>query len=225
MSDEPHSDSDDARRVPNPTVERLSVYARVLASFRRDDGVTTSSNVLAQRTGFSAAQIRRDLAVFGQFGMRGRGYDIASLRARLDEILGVHIPRRVALVGAGNLGLALLGYTGFREHNFDIVAAFDVAPGRVGANAPGGIPIHHLDDLPHVASAERVEIAVLAVPVTAAQATLDAVARAGIQAVLNFAPTRLDPPEGVRLRNVDLSVELEALSFYLAHESDTPAER
>lgn len=196
------------------------MYARVLASLQREDGVTTSSSVIGERTGFSAAQIRRDLALFGQFGTRGRGYEIAELRARLDEILGVHIARRVALVGSGNLGSALLGYTGFREHNFDIVAAFDVSPTRVGAKAPGGVPIHHLDDLPHVASAEKVEIAILAVPVEAAQATLDAVARAGIHAVLNFAPKRLEPPAGVRLRNVDLSVELEALSFYLAHESD-----
>ena len=209
--------SDLTRRIPNPTVERLSVYARVLATLQRDGCVTTSSSIVAERTGFSAAQIRRDLALFGQFGTRGRGYEIASLRAQLDEILGVHIARRVALVGAGNLGSALLGYSGFRDHNFRIVAAFDVSPTRVGSSAPGGVPIHHLDDLPHVASAERVEIAILAVPTEAAQATLDAVARGGIQAVLNFAPKRLDAPPGVRLRNVDLSVELEALSFYLTH--------
>lgn len=222
MSDEPQLSRAAAvpRRVPNPTVGRLSVYARVLASLQGDEGATTSSGVLGERTGFSAAQIRRDLALFGQFGTRGRGYDISSLRARLDEILGVHIARRVALVGSGNLGTALLGYTGFREHNFEIVAAFDVAPSRVGSKAPGGVPIHHLDDLPHVASAENVEIAILAVPVDAAQATLNAVARAGIHAVLNFAPTRLEAPEGVRLRNVDLSVELEALSFYLANSPD-----
>ncbi|MAF09055.1 redox-sensing transcriptional repressor Rex [Candidatus Poribacteria bacterium] len=212
--------SDDAGgRIPNPVVERLSVYSRVLMAMLRDGENMASSTGLAERTGFSAVQIRRDLTFLGQLGTRGIGYDIRPLHARLEQILGVDVERRVAIVGAGNLGSALTGYTGFREHNFRIVAAFDIEPDRVGVTTQAGVEIHHLDDLGAVAAKENVEIAVLAVPVAGAQSAADVVVRAGIRAILNFAPTVLAVPPGVRLRNVDLSVEMEALSFYLAQRS------
>jgi redox-sensing transcriptional repressor len=178
-----------------------------------------SSAGLAERTGFSAVQIRRDLTFLGQLGTRGIGYDIRPLHARLEQILGVDVERRVVIVGAGNLGSALIGYTGFREHNFRIVAAFDIAPDRVGVTAQDGVGIRHLDDLDAVVAEENVDIAVLAVPVAGAQSALDVVVKAGIRAILNFAPTQLAVPSGVRLRNVDLSVEMEALSFHLAQGS------
>jgi redox-sensing transcriptional repressor len=185
----------------------------------REGAITISSADLSERTGFSATQIRRDLAFFGQFGTPGVGYDVWRLHARLERILGVDIERRVVIVGAGNLGTALIGYTGFREHNFRIVAAFDIAPGRVGVTTQQGVRIHHVADLGRIVADEKAEIAVLAVPVAAAQPALDVVVKAGLRAVLNFAPTQLAVPPGVRLRNVDLSVEMGALSFYLGQDS------
>ena len=210
---------DAGKRIPNPVVERLSVYSRVLMAMLRDGENMASSAGLAERTGFSAVQIRRDLTFLGQLGTRGIGYDIRPLHARLEQILGVDVERRVVIVGAGNLGSALIGYTGFREHNFRIVAAFDIAPDRVGVTAQDGVGIRHLDDLDAVVAEENVDIAVLAVPVAGAQSALDVVVKAGIRAILNFAPTQLAVPSGVRLRNVDLSVEMEALSFHLAQGS------
>ncbi len=204
-----------AKRVPEVTVERLSVYARVLASLQSEGWETVSSALLADRTPYSAAQIRRDLAWFGQFGTRGKGYDITGLRERLDGILGVDAVRRVALIGLGNLGSALLGYTGFRNRNFRIVAAFDTDMRKVRRTSPEGVRVHSMDELPAVAAEEKVEIAILAVPVPAAQSALDAVVEAGVRSVLNFAPTRLKSPPGVRVSSVDLAIEMEGLSYYL----------
>ncbi|MDA1193255.1 MAG: redox-sensing transcriptional repressor Rex [Candidatus Poribacteria bacterium] len=213
--------SPESKRVPGVTVERLSIYSRVLAVLEKEGRDTASSSLLAERTPFTAAQIRRDLTWFGQFGTRGKGYPIAELRQKLNEILGVNVPRRVALIGVGNLGSALLGYTGFGEHNFQIVAAFDAEPKKVGTKTPQGIPIYAMRDLLRVVNAAEIEIAILAVPVEAAQKALDAVIEAGIRAVLNFAPAPLNAAPPVRLRNVDLSIELEGLTYYLAHESES----
>lgn len=202
-------------RVPNPVVERLSVYAKVLMTMLQEGEALTSSAGLSARIGFSAAQIRRDLTVFGQFGTKGRGYDVSELHGRLARILGIDVERRVVIIGAGNLAAALIGYSGFREHNFRVVAAFDIAPDRVDANTQDGVAVHHMDDLGAVVADETVEVAILTVPAAAARSALDAVVSAGIRAVLNFAPTPLGAHPGVRIRNVNLSVEMETLCFDL----------
>jgi redox-sensing transcriptional repressor len=216
------------KRVPDVTIERLAIYSRVLWELEREGRDTVSSRTLAEHIPYGAAQIRRDFAWFGQFGTRGKGYHIPTLRRQLDLILGVHVPRRVALVGVGNLGTALLGYTGFREHNFDMVAAFDVDPSRIGVML-NGVPVYPISELSAVVRREGIEIGVITVPTNTAQEVLDMLVRAGVRAVLNFAPTQIVVPKGVRLRNVDLSVELEHLSYYLERRSgydatpDSPA--
>ena len=207
------------KRVPDVTVERLSVYARVLSSLHSEGWETVSSAILAARTPYTAAQIRRDFAWFGQFGTRGKGYDIASLRETLDHILGVNTVRRVALIGVGNLGSALLGYAGFRNRNFHIVAAFDTDMRKVGRTAPHGAKVYRMDDLHSVVEQEQLEIAILAVPAHAAEAALSAVVDAGIQGVLNFAPIHLQSPPNVRVSTVDLAIEMEGLSYYLVREA------
>ncbi|MDP6438068.1 MAG: redox-sensing transcriptional repressor Rex [Candidatus Brocadiia bacterium] len=207
------------KRVPDVTVARLSVYARLLATLQSEGWETVSSAMMADRTPYAAAQIRRDLAWFGQLGTRGKGYDIRGLRETLDGILGVDAVRRVALVGVGNLGSALLGYTGFRTRNFRIVAAFDTDMRKVGRTSPDGVRVHSMGELPAVVAEERVEIAILAVPVPAAQSALDAVVDAGIRGVLNFAPTHLQPPPEVRVSTVDLAIEMEGLSYYLGRNA------
>ena len=174
------------KRVPDVTVERLSIYARILANFHSEGWETVSSALLAARTPFTAAQIRRDLAWFGQFGTRGKGYHIVMLREELDRILGVNEIRRVGLVGVGNLGSALLGYTGFRNRNFKIVAAFDTDRRKVGRTGQHGVQVYSMGQLHDVVVEQGIEMAILAVPVHAAQAALDTVYEAGIRAVLNF---------------------------------------
>ena len=208
-----------AKNVPDVTVERLSIYARILASLHTEGWDTVSSALLAARTSYTAAQIRRDLAWFGHFGTRGKGYEIAALRETLDDILGVSAVRRVALVGVGNLGTALLGYTGFRNRNFQIVAAFDTDMRKVGRTVPAGVKVYSMEDLSSVFASEEVEIAILAVPVHAAQTALKAVVDAGVRAVLNFAPIHLLSPPNVNVRTVDLAIEMEGLSYYLSREA------
>lgn len=207
------------RAVPEVTIERLSIYSRVLRSLELSGRETISSAGLARHTPYAAAQIRRDLAWFGQFGTRGKGYDVTNLRRQLDVILGVHVTRRAALIGAGNLGLALLGYTGFREHNFEFAAAFDANRQKVGTYAQG-VRIYAMSEIAAVVADTDIEIAVLAVPAVAAQDCADAAVRAGIKALLNFAPTQLSVPDGVQVRNVDLSVELEHLSYFLERRQE-----
>jgi redox-sensing transcriptional repressor len=209
------SSTDLDRRVPDVTVERLSIYARILTNLHSEGWETVSSALLAARTPFTAAQIRRDLSWFGQFGTRGKGYHIGMLREELDRILGVNTVRRVALIGVGNLGSALLGYSGFKNRNFKIVAAFDTDMRKVGRTGQHGVQVYSMGELHDVVIEQGIEMAILAVPVHAGQAALDTVSEAGIRAVLNFAPIQLRAPENVRISSVDLAIEMEGLSYFL----------
>lgn len=173
---------------------------------------------------FSAAQIRRDLAYFGQFGRQGIGYEVSALRKTINGILGINVRRKVVLVGAGNLGRALLDYRVLREHNFEIVAVFDSDPQKWN-QVINSIVIQNIDQLPQVIQSEGVEIGIIAVPAHTAQRVLDLLVSAGVRAILNFAPVRLTIPRHIRLRNVDFSVELEGLSYFLQHESTVNAKR
>lgn len=176
---------------------------------------TISSRGLAERFGLNAALIRKDLAQFGEFGVRGVGYFVKDLRRQLREILGLDRGFRVVILGAGNLGCALADYPGFREDGFDIVGMFDVSPDRVGHASRSGLVVQHLSELGDVVRRSRVDIAVIAVPRAAAQEVATLAADAGIRGVLNFAPGTLRLPEGVRVKNVDLGVSLGTLSFFL----------
>lgn len=207
-----------AEPVSELTTNRLSVYLRCLSQLEAAGVDTISSQALADQFHLNAAQIRKDLAYFGEFGVRGVGYYVRDLRRHLRQILGLDRQLRVGIIGAGNLGLALADYPGFRQEGFEIVALFDADHARVGQHSRGGVPIHPIADLRRITRRDRVAIAVIAVPVTAAQAVVDLAVSAGIRAILNFTPGALSAPAGVKLKSVDFTVSLESLSFHLAQE-------
>jgi len=202
-------------KIPEMTIRRLSIYARCLLQLEEDGVKSVSSQELAERFNLNSAQVRKDLAYFGEFGVRGIGYYVASLKAELQRILGLDREWAVVLVGFGNLGSALFHYKGFTRQGFKVVAIVDENPAKVGREVER-VPVISSRDMAREVKARGIQIAILAVPVEAAQAVTDELVAAGIRAVLNFAPTRLRVPREVRLKNVDLSIELETLSFYLA---------
>ena len=210
-------------QVSELTTNRLSVYLRCLNELDAAGVQTISSQTLAEQFQLNAAQIRKDLAYFGEFGVRGVGYYVKELRRHLRQILGLDRRLRVAIMGAGNLGLALADYPGFRQEGFEIAALFDAANEKIGHESRGGVPIYDIRELKRVARKERLDIAVIAVPAPHAQPVVDQVVTAGIKAVLNFSPGALKVPDTVKLKSVDLTVSLESLSFYLA-QGETPGE-
>jgi redox-sensing transcriptional repressor len=205
-------------KIPEMTVRRLSVYTRCLQQLEEDGVKTVSSQELAERFNFNSAQVRKDLAYFGEFGVRGIGYYVAGLKAELQKILGLDREWPVALVGLGNLGSALFHYKGFSKQGFRIVAIFDDDPAKAGTTQEG-VPIMPMRDLPKETKARNLQIAIVAVPAESAQAVTEKLIAAGIKAILNFAPGRIRGAKDVRLKNVDLAIELESLSFYLAQGS------
>ena len=201
-------------QISESTVRRLSHYYRVLQEVEAEGKRLISSHRLAEREGITSAQVRKDLSYFGSFGRRGLGYNVRHLRERIRGILGLDRRWRVALVGAGNIGAALLAYRGFARQGFDVVAVFDRDPARVGQRL-GDLPIRDIGELTR-ASDLRIELGVIATPVRAAQEVADLLVAAGVGGILNFAPRKLFVPAHVALRNVDMSVELESLSFSIA---------
>ena len=200
------------------TTNRLSLYLRFLHELQGKGVKTVSSKILAEQFGLNAALIRKDLAHFGDLGVRGVGYVVEDLRSELRTILGLDRQLNVAIMGAGNLGLALADYPGFRQEGFQIVALFDNLREKVGQLSRSGIAIYDIRELKRVARREGITIAVIAVPAVSAQDVVNTVIQAGIKAVLNFSPGALRVPEHVKLKSVDLTVSLESLSFYLARE-------
>jgi redox-sensing transcriptional repressor len=200
------------------TIRRLSVYTRCLLQLEEDGVKTISSQDLAERFNLNSAQVRKDLAYFGEFGVRGIGYYVSGLKAELQRILGLDREWPVALVGLGNLGSALFHYRGFGRQGFRIVAVFDDDPAKYHREV-SGVPVYPASDLAREVRARSIQIAIVAVPAETAQRVADQLVAAGIKAVLNFAPTRIRVPRDVRLKDVDLSIELETLSFYLARGS------
>ena len=205
-----------ADAISELTTNRLSVYLRCLNTLDAACVRTVSSRALAEQFHLNAAQIRKDLAYFGEFGVRGVGYYVKELRRHLRQILGIERAVRVAIMGAGNLGLALADYPGFRDEGFEIAALFDATRDKIGKSSRSGVPIYDIRELRTVARRAQITIAVVAVPADAAQAVVSAVVAAGIKAVLNFSPGALQVPPDVKLKSVDLTVSLESLSFFLA---------
>lgn len=205
-----------AEQVSELTTNRLSIYLRCLNALDAAGVKTISSKALAEQFHLNAAQIRKDLAYFGEFGVRGVGYYVKDLKRHLRQILGLDRRMRVAIMGAGNLGLALADYPGFRQEGFEIVALFDNVREKVGQRSRTGVRIYDIADLKRTARREKVGIAVIAVPAASAQAVVSKVVSAGIKAILNFSPGTLRVPFDVKLKSVDLTVSLESLSFYLA---------
>jgi len=202
-------------QISESTVRRLSHYYRVLEEVEAEGKALISSHRLAEREGITSAQVRKDLSYFGSFGRRGLGYNVRHLRERIRSILGLDRRWRVALVGAGNIGAALIAYRGFARQGFDVVAVFDRDPARVGQRL-GELPIRDVAELARAAGDLRIEMGVIATPVRAAQEVADLLVAAGVGGILNFAPRKLFVPSHVTLRNVDMSVELESLSFSIA---------
>ncbi|MFN8058221.1 MAG: redox-sensing transcriptional repressor Rex [Vicinamibacterales bacterium] len=207
-----------SEQISELTTARLSVYLRCLDGLDRRGAKTVSSQALAEEFHLNAAQIRKDLAYFGEFGVRGVGYYVKDLRRHVRQILGLDRSVKMLIMGAGNLGLALADYPGFRHEGFDIVALFDVAREKIGRYSRSGVIVRSTRELQRVVERERVDIAVVAVPPAAAQTVVDQVVEAGIRAILNFSPGALQVPDSVKLKDVDLTVSLESLSFFLARE-------
>ena len=199
-------------RISESTVRRLSHYDRVLEEVQAEGKRMISSHRLAEREGITSAQVRKDLSAFGSFGRRGLGYTVERLRAEIRTILGLDRRWRVALVGAGNVGAALVAYRGFEKQGFDVVAVFDRDPARIGQR----LGRHTVQDVAALRGAGRDaawDIGVVATPIGAAQEVADALVAAGVRAILNFAPRKLFVPAHVALRTVDMAMEFEGLSF------------
>jgi redox-sensing transcriptional repressor len=204
------------KKIPEGTISRLFVYLREISKLVGLNIRTISSAELGERTNLSDAQVRRDLGYFGQFGVSGSGYDTGELQKALEKILGKTKTWNVAVVGAGHLGSALLAYSGFKKLGLDIVATFDTDEKKIGKDL-SGIKVHSLDDLPKVVGKKKVSIGIIAVPAQNAQEVADKLIESKVECLLNFAPISLNVPENVKVKNVDLSRELETLSYYLAN--------
>jgi redox-sensing transcriptional repressor len=206
------------RRIPQATVARLPLYLRALEEFAVERAATISSDALAARAGVNAAQVRKDLSYLGSYGTRGVGYDVAYLVREINRQLGLGQARRVAIIGAGRLGQALGGYGGLPARGFNVVAAFDNDPGKIGQPV-GPVQVRPVADMAGILAGERVAIAIVTTPASAAQSVVDSAVSAGVKSILNFAPTTVSVPAGVALRQVDLGIELQILSFYQEHEA------
>lgn len=211
------------RRIPQATVARLPLYLRALEEFAAERAATISSEALATRAGVNAAQVRKDLSYLGSYGTRGVGYDVAYLVREINRQLGLGEARRVAIIGAGRLGQALGGYGGLPARGFNVVAAFDNDPGKIGQPV-GPVRVQAVMDMGEVLVGERVAIAIVTTPASAAQTVVDAAVAGGVKSILNFAPTTVSVPVGVALRQVDLGIELQILSFYQEHEAAKPVD-
>ncbi len=205
----------DQQSVPQTTINRLPIYLRCLIRAQSMRMPVINSVGIAEMAGTNAPQVRKDLSYLGELGTRGIGYDVDALIAHISRLLGLTRDRRAAIVGFGRLGSALLGYPGFGEHGCAVVAIFDSDPAKIGT-LPLGIEIRDVADLESVLRELLVDIAILTTPVEVAQTMAERVAAAGVTAILNFAPVRLEIPPEVAVRQVDLSTELQILSFHLA---------
>jgi len=201
-------------QIPKKVIKRLSLYLRVLRNLEMTKVSTISSQALAESLGFTSAQVRKDLAYFGQFGVPGVGYAVSDLLRNLERILGTDREVRVAIVGAGNLGSALMSYGGFARHGVRIVMAFDTDIHKTGTER-GGVWIFPMDSLEERLRAAEIDIVILTVPAEVAQSVADRLVAAGIAGILNFVPIHLRVPTHVRVQYVDLAIEIESLSYYL----------
>jgi len=203
------------RRVSDSTIRRLSHYLRALEKLEREGAPTVSSEELAERGGTTAAHVRKDLSQFGSFGKRGLGYRVSELAGSLRHILGVDVRWRVALVGAGRIGSALFEYPNFAERGYDCVAIFDTDPEKIG-RCWSGVPIRSPDDLETTIRTLGIGLVILAVPPEAAQSLADRAVAAGARGLMNFAAVQLRVPADVAVTDVNLVMELEALSFAIS---------
>ena len=204
------------KHIADSTVRRLSAYLRFLEDFETRGLSTISSEELANRGGTTSAQVRKDLSFFGSFGKRGLGYSVPELATRLREILGLGKEWRVVIVGAGKIGAALAQYRGFRHRGFNILAAYDNNADKIGRKLEG-IPVRDIEQLERDIQRDHPDIVVLTVPGEEAQKVVDRVVKAGVKAILSFAPAQLHAPADVAIKTVNMAMELEGLSFALTN--------
>jgi redox-sensing transcriptional repressor len=201
--------------IPDIVIGRLPIYLRALTRMAEEgDKATTSSHELGQRLGISSAQIRKDLSHFGEFGKQGTGYHITYLIDQLRQILHLDKEWPVVLVGAGHIGHALANYPGFRPRGFYIRWVFDNDPNKVG-QLVNGLTVQKMNKLKGLIMREKVQVAILAVPIASAQETADLLIEAGVKSILNYAPINLNAPEGVQIRYSDPVIQLQRMTFYL----------
>lgn len=202
-------------KISELTTNRLSVYLRCLNELAATGIKTTSSDDMAKRFHLNSAQIRKDLAYFGEFGVRGVGYYVETLREHLTKILGLDTEHKVCIIGSGRLGTALADYYEYTQTNFSVVALFDADKSKIGQKI-GNVKIHDIKKFAEIVEKEGIDVAVIAVPASHAQSVLDLVMKAGIKAVMNFAPIPLKIDGDVKIKSVDLTISLESLSYFLA---------
>lgn len=201
-------------KIPEATIARLSVYSRYLTKLEAEGVQTISSNEIATGIAGNSAQVRKDFAYFGGFGKRGVGYNVVDLNYNIKEILGLHKDWKAVIIGMGNLGTAIAHYHGFAARGFNVIGLFDNDGKKVGEEV-NGLPIQSMDQLEPFLSKNQVDIAVVTVPAEHVQKVVNLVSSKGVKGVLNFAPTVVFANPGTQVRNVDLSVNLEILSYNL----------
>jgi redox-sensing transcriptional repressor len=211
------------RIIAKVVITRLSIYNRALSEIEKEGVEIILSDELGDRVGYSAAQIRKDLSCFGEFGEIGKGYFVRDLKDAISRILGVDRKWNVALAGAGHLGSALLAYPGFRQRGFNIVAVFDNDLCKIGKRWED-IVIQDMSELPRTVKEQNIRIGIVSALAQVSQEIVDMLVSCGVRAILNFAPVSITVPEGVELRNVDLSTELECLSYFLTNEAEVRTE-
>jgi redox-sensing transcriptional repressor len=204
------------KRISESTIHRLSLYYRTLSLLEKENYETVSSKELARREKLTPAQVRKDLSFFGSFGTRGLGYNVRELKQKIEDILGINRDWKVALIGIGNIGSALVSYKEFSRQGFNIVKLFDNDQRKIGSNHKG-IIVSDIANLEKEIKESEISMVILAVPATVAQYIVDDVVKAGVTAILNFAPINLRVPPDVHLRNENMSMELEYLSFAMVN--------
>jgi redox-sensing transcriptional repressor len=207
-------------KISELTTNRMSVYLRCLNNLAEQGEKTVSSDKLAKQFHLNSAQIRKDLAYFGEFGVRGVGYYVDELREHLTKILGLNTEHCVAIIGAGRLGTALADYYGLTQTNFSVAALFDADEKKIGQRV-GDVEIFDIKDFVRIAKKDKIDVAVIAVPAPFAQSVLELVTKAGIKAVMNFAPVPLKIEGDVKIKTVDLTISLESLSYFLAQPTNS----
>lgn len=205
------------KKIPESTISRLFVYLREITELGRLNIRTMSSAELGERVNLNQAQVRKDLGYFGQFGVSGSGYKVIELKKALERILGKNKTWNVAVVGAGHLGSALILYPGFASHGLKVVAAFDIDIRKIGRQI-GTVTVQSIEDLVKAVGKKNIAIGIITVPVQYAQEVAEELVESGITCILNFAPVILSVPENVKVKNVDLSHQLETLSYFLVNK-------
>ena len=203
------------KKIAESAISRLSLYLRILEDLVEEGEPTVSSQTMASQSVTTAAQVRKDLSLFGSFGRRGLGYSSTDLVSRIKQILGLNRRWKIAVIGMGRIGSALVEHKGFFDRGFDIVALFDTSDFKVGSNVHG-LQVHHVNEIRALVQDKNIEIVVLTVPVEAVTDVTDLINGSGVRGILNWTPARLAVSQSIEVKNVNMVMELEALSFKLS---------